>query len=95
MRVLLDTHAFLWFVAGDDRLSLRASETIADADDALLSVASCWEIAVKTSLGKLVLTSPVERFLTEQIAFNRLELLHIEFAHATRVATSSTHARGA
>ena len=87
MRVLLDTHAFLWFVAGDDRLSLRASETIADADDALLSVASCWEIAIKASLGKLVLTSPVERFLTEQIAFNRLELLHIELPHATRVAT--------
>ncbi len=87
MRVLLDTHAFLWFVAGDERLSPKAGDAIADADDALLSVGSCWEIAIKASLGKLTLTSPVERFLTEQIAFNRLELLHIELPHATRLAT--------
>ena len=88
MRVLLDTHAFLWFVAGDARLSSRASDAIADADDALLSVASCWEIAIKASLGKLTLRLPVERFLTEQIAFNRFELLH-----TTRIATLPWHHR--
>ena len=93
MRVLLDTHAFLWFVAGDARLSSRASDAIADADDALLSVASCWEIAIKASLGKLKLRLPVERFLTEQIAFNRFELLHIELPHATRIATLPWHHR--
>ena len=93
MRVLLDTHAFLWFVAGDHRLSPKAGDAIADADDALLSVGSCWEIAIKASLGKLTLTSPVEQFLTEQIAFNRLELLHIELPHTTRVATLPWHHR--
>ena len=93
MRVLLDTHAFLWFVAGDERLSAAASDAIADADDALLSVASCWEIATKVSLGKLTLGSPVERFLPEQIAFNRLELLHLELPHTARIATLPWHHR--
>lgn len=93
MRVLLDTHAFLWFVTADPRLSSRASSTIADAHDVLLSLASCWEIAIKSSLGKLTLTVSVERFVTEQIAFNRVDLLHIELPHAARVATLPWHHR--
>jgi PIN domain nuclease of toxin-antitoxin system len=74
-------------------LSARASNAIANADEVLLSVTSCWEIAIKASLGKLTLTSPLERFLTEQIAFNRFELLHIELPHAVRVGTLPWHHR--
>lgn len=54
MRVLLDTHAFLWWLAGDPKLSLAAREAIADdANVILVSAASAWEIATKHRLGRL------------------------------------------
>ena len=62
MALLLDTQAFLWWVTNDARLSKRAARAIA-ASDCLLSVASCWEMALKMSLGKLTLPGPVERFV--------------------------------
>ena len=93
MRVLLDTHAFLWFVTDDPRLSRRARRAIVDAAEAWLSIASCWEMAIKLSLGKLTLTSPIDRFLSEQLAANGLQLLHIELPHATRVAALAWHHR--
>lgn len=52
MRILLDTHAFLWFILDDPRLSLTARKTIADPDcEVLISPASHWEVAIKISLG--------------------------------------------
>ena len=93
MRVLLDTHAFLWFIADDERLSAKARRAIGDAEEAYLSVASCWEIAIKTSLGKLTLPGPVDRFLPEQLALNQFELLHIHLDHAARVASLPWHHR--
>lgn len=54
MKLLLDTHALLWWLADDARLSAPARELIADpANDVLVSVVSLWEIAVKTRIGKL------------------------------------------
>ena len=54
MRVLLDTHAFLWWLAGSERLSGAARDAIGDPEnDILVSAASAWEIAVKHRLGKL------------------------------------------
>jgi PIN domain nuclease of toxin-antitoxin system len=54
--VLLDTHAILWFLWDDERLSPRAKALIEDADNKkLVSIASCWEIAIKAGLGKLFL----------------------------------------
>lgn len=54
MRVLLDTHAFLWWMAGDPHLVESARRAIADNDnDVLISAASAWEIATKHRLGKL------------------------------------------
>ena len=54
MRVLLDTHAFLWWLDGDRKLSRRARLTIGDeANTVLVSAASAWEIATKVRIGKL------------------------------------------
>ena len=54
MRILLDTHALLWWLAGSDRLSAVARRVIADeAHDVLVSAASAWEIATKHRLGRL------------------------------------------
>jgi PIN domain nuclease of toxin-antitoxin system len=53
VRLLLDTHSFLWFVGGDSSLSVAARLLIEDVDNSvLLSAASVWEIAIKVSLGK-------------------------------------------
>jgi PIN domain nuclease of toxin-antitoxin system len=69
VRLLLDTHAFLWFAAGDRRLSRRA-RTAMEADDAELyiSAASVWEMAIKASLGRLTLPAPVDSYMAEKIA---------------------------
>ena len=54
MRLLLDTHAFLWWLAGSEGLSQQARQAIAnEANDVLVSAASAWEIATKHRLGKL------------------------------------------
>ena len=56
MRILLDTHTFLWLIAGDTNLSPTARQAIeAPNNDSLLSAASLWEMAIKVSLGKLTL----------------------------------------
>jgi PIN domain nuclease of toxin-antitoxin system len=54
VKLLLDTHTFLWLIAGDPNLSLGARQAIEDPEnEPLLSIASLWEMAMKVSLGKL------------------------------------------
>ena len=94
MRLLLDTHAFLWWIADDARLSKRARSAIATRrDECFVSIASCWEIAIKVSLEKLKLEAPVDRFIPEQLGVNSFSLLPIEFAHVARVARLPFHHR--
>ena len=60
MRVLIDTHVFLWWVEGDCALPARARAALADQDnECLFSLASAWELSIKTGLGKLKLALPV------------------------------------
>ena len=94
MRVLLDTHAFLWWVDDAPMLSKKARTAIADPDnDCLLSLASCWEMAIKLSLRKLRLPGAIERFIPEQLAANAFRQLAIDFRHVARVATLPFHHR--
>lgn len=87
MRLLLDTHAFLWFVSDDPRLSTRARELIEDPDNQrLLSAASHWEMAIKASLGKLALTDPFDVFMPRELRANGVELLPVELRHSMQVA---------
>src|SRR5690606_41339894 len=63
MRVLLDTHVFLWFILGDRRCTPRIRAIIEDdANDCMVSIASVWEIALKHTLGKLALHRPIDQF---------------------------------
>lgn len=88
MRLLLDTHAFLWWVEAGDRLPRKARSAIASGRNAcFVSVASGWEIAIKVSLGKLRIEGALDRFLPEQLAANGFEPLPIDLKHAARVAT--------
>jgi PIN domain nuclease of toxin-antitoxin system len=92
MAVLLDTQAFLWWVTDDPRLSKRAARAIA-ATECLLSVASCWEMAIKASLGKLTLPGAVGRFVQEQLEVNGFNLIAISLEHAAGVADLPFHHR--
>jgi PIN domain nuclease of toxin-antitoxin system len=94
MKLLLDTHAFLWWVDDAPELSAKARKVIADpANECLLSLASCWEMAIKTSIGKLKLQGTVERFIPEQLAANNFGSLDIAFRHVARVAALPFHHR--
>ncbi|MDM8555829.1 type II toxin-antitoxin system VapC family toxin [Desulfococcaceae bacterium HSG7] len=88
MRVLLDTCAFLWLITEDkDRLSLIASDTFLHKNNQIyFSLVSAWEISIKKSTGKLVLSDPVYEFISEQIESNQLILLPIELDHIAKVS---------
>src|SRR5436309_2461922 len=94
MNLLLDTHAFLWFIANDPKLSNQAkSEIQTPTNRRFLSMASLWEMAIKVSLGKLRVTQPFEQFIPEQLQLNRIEVLAVEFAHVAAVVSMPFHHR--
>jgi PIN domain nuclease of toxin-antitoxin system len=97
MRLLLDTHTFLWFIAGDLQLSQSARSLIEDLEnERFLSMASLWEIAIKTSLGKLNMIGEGEEFaefLQEQTWRNSITLLPISLPHLAAVAQLPQHHR--
>ena len=94
MRLLLDTHSFLWFIGGDKRLSANAREAIADLDnEAFLSMASLWEIAVKINIGKLKLPQPFGALIPEQLMGNEIKMLPAELSHLTQYIDLPLHHR--
>ena len=94
MRLLLDSHTFLWFCMDNPQLSENAAELIeADENEKFLSVASIWEIAIKVSLGKLALSQPIEVFLPEQLKRNGIVLLPISLPHVLLMAKLPFHHR--
>ncbi len=94
MRVLLDTHTFLWFIGGSSNLSPTARVLVENADNQpFLSTASLWEMAIKLSIGKLSLGQPFETLIPEQMALNGIRPLQIEMAHVVAVAKLPFHHR--
>lgn len=91
MRLLLDTHTFLWFVLNDPQLSGSARAPIEDpANDILISPASYWEIAIKVRLRKLDLFAPQD-FMHRGIVGNDFEILSIEPKHTSLLTTLPLH----
>jgi PIN domain nuclease of toxin-antitoxin system len=94
VKLLLDTHAFLWWVEGAPALGRRARAEISNPDnEVFVSLATCWELAIKLSLGKLRLTHSLDRFIPEQLTRNGFVLLRVEFPHVVRVAELPFHHR--
>jgi PIN domain nuclease of toxin-antitoxin system len=88
MRLLLDTHAFLWFVLNDPALSQVARELMIDPQNVLLvSPVSYWEIAIKISIGKYQVPEPFENWMRRQIQVNDFEILPIDISHTAAVIT--------
>ncbi len=88
MRLLLDTHVLIWWDEGT-RLKPEASRSIRDADQVFVSSATAWEIAIKTSLGRLV----TKRTVAEALLENHFEELPIHIRHAAEVARLPWHHR--
>lgn len=79
MRILLDTHIFLWFITGDKQLSASAMALIRNPENQIfLSAASIWEAVVKHHLGKLPLPAPPETYLPEQRQKHQIASLAID-----------------
>ena len=94
MNVLLDSHTLLWFLSDDPRLSVRAKEAIEDsANRSFVSVASCWEIAVKLSLGKLTLGKPFDEVFPGELERNGIGQVPIEISHLRALMTLPWHHR--
>ena len=91
MRLLLDTHALLWWLANDERLGSRARELIADpGNDVLVSVVSLWEIVVKIRVGKL--EADVAE-IVDDMQREHFVLLDIDVAHLLALAGLQMHHR--
>lgn len=94
MKLLLDTHAFLWFIMGSPNLSAAARALIEDgANENFLSVGSLWEIAIKVSIGKLSLAAPFDVLIPRQLGLNGIALLNVSTDHAAAVAALPFHHR--
>ena len=86
MKYLLDTHALLWIVTDSPKLSRKAKKLYLDTDNIILfSMASIWELSIKSSLGKIEFDKTLENFVEEHIKGNNIQILNIELPHILRV----------
>ncbi len=94
MNLLLDTHAFLWIVSGDKRLSRKAKKLYLDkSNEVYLSAASIWEMAIKISLGRLTLEEPLENFIATHAVGNNIKILEIRSKHLYKIEDLPFHHR--
>ncbi len=88
MRLLLDTHALLWWLANDPGLKPAARDAIADASsEVFVSAASAWEISIKKALGKLEAPADLER----QLELSHFEPMSITVSHAYAAGALPQH----
>lgn len=94
MKLLLDTHAFLWYALGDKQLSQKAKALIDDpANEKYVSPAVFWELAIKISVGKYRLRQPYEDFLNDNIDGNGFIILPVHWRHTARLTNMPFHHR--
>jgi len=93
MKAILDTHAFLWALAGDARMSRHARDVFAGSTDLFLSMASIWEILIKVQSGKLNLPQPAGPYVLSRLAENRIKTLPISIDHLLAIERLPRHHR--
>lgn len=92
MRLLLDTHAFLWMLDAPEKLSVRVIQAHDDESSTLVvSVVSLWEIQIKRALGKLDMEVPLAQIVREQIDSGAYQLLDIGVAHVLALEALPRH----
>ncbi len=93
MKAILDTHAFLWALAGDARMSRHARDIFAGPADLSLSIASIWEILIKVQSGKLNFPRPAGPYVLSKLAENRIKSLPISIDHLLALERLPMHHR--
>lgn len=94
MKVLLDTHTLIWFVENSPKLTITASDLIADeGTERIVSIVSLWEIAIKHSLSRLTLSLPLDEFIAIHIPADKVTLLPITVPHLLTFAQMPWHHR--
>ncbi|MBE9146940.1 type II toxin-antitoxin system VapC family toxin [Planktothrix mougeotii] len=92
MKILLDTHTFLWFIEGSLNLSDTAKKLIEQpSNQRFLSIASLWEMSIKISIGKLQLGMTMTQLVKHQVYGNAIELLEIRPEHLDELAKLPFH----
>ena len=92
MKLLLDTHIFLWWADDPEKLSQAALSALQDeANEIILSVVSVWEMQIKIQLGKLKLSLPLKDLIKNQQETNQLNLLPVELKHVLALDTLPFH----
>lgn len=94
MRLLLDTHVWLWMQVQPEKIAPSAHELLIDPENALfLSAASSWEISIKWALGKLPLPEPPAIYVPKAMLRQGIEGLAVELRHTFAVTTLPDHHR--
>ncbi len=93
MKAILDTHAFLWALAGDARMSRHARDIFAGPADLSLSIASIWEILIRVQSGKLHFPRPAGPYVLSKLAENRIKTLPISIDHLLALERLPMHHR--
>ncbi|MGP8329792.1 MAG: type II toxin-antitoxin system VapC family toxin [Methanosarcinaceae archaeon] len=92
MKLLLDTHTFVWWDSEPDKLSSRVFELCQHQDNTLiLSVVSVWEMQIKSQLGKLKLTQSLDDLIEGQRSTNQVEILPIKLSHVLELQNLPSH----
>lgn len=92
MKLLFDTHTFLWWNTEDPRLSPRVRDAIADGQNEIfLSAASVWEISIKTAKGKLILPEPPAQYISNRMDLYQFQPLPVLVRHAVQVYELPSH----
>lgn len=92
MKLLLDTHVFIWMHGDPDRLSRRARDLLVDADTELhLSVVVAWELGIKLARERLTLPEPLDEYVTTRARRARMSLLSIDLGHVLEAVTLPPH----
>lgn len=93
MKAILDTHAFLWALAGDAKMSRHARDVFAESTDLWLSIASLWEILIKVQSGKLNFPRPAGPYVLSKLVENRIKSLPISIDHLLTLERLPMHHR--
>lgn len=94
MRLLLDTHTFIWYATDNSRLSTIARSLINNGEnDIFLSTASIWEMAIKHSIGRLSFSLPFMEFIKQQLSVSNIGILEINLDQIEIVASLPLHHR--
>lgn len=92
MVYLLDTHTLLWFLKDDKQLSQNALNVI-ETNNIKVSIATLWEIAIKTSLGKLILPAPFAVIFPQQLYINDIAIIQTSIEHLSQLNQLEFHHR--